>query len=43
MRLSLGAYLMGKVTVSRLAELLNKDIFELKKALVESGLTRGRG
>ena len=42
-RLSLAAYLMGKVTVSRLAELLNKDIFELKKALSESGLKRGRG
>ena len=42
-RLSLDAYLMGKVTVSRLAELLNKDIFELKKALSESGLKRGRG
>ncbi len=42
-RLALDAYLMGKVTVSRLAELLNKDIFELKKALAESGLKRGRG
>lgn len=41
-RLALDAYLMNKVTVSRLAELLNKDIFELKKALAESGLKRGR-
>jgi Zn-dependent peptidase ImmA (M78 family) len=39
-RLALDAYLMGKVTVSRLAELLNKDIFELKKALADSGLKR---
>lgn len=42
-RLALDAYLMGKITVSRLAELLNKDVFELKKVLAESGLKRGRG
>jgi len=42
-RLALDAYLMGKVTVSRLAELLNTDVFELKKALAESRLKRGRG
>lgn len=42
-RLALDAYLMGKVTVSRLAELLNMDVFELKKALADSGLKRGRG
>lgn len=42
-RIALDAYLMGKVTISRLAELLNTDIFELKKALADSGLKRGRG
>lgn len=42
-RIALDAYLMGKITVSRLAELLNKDVFELRKALAESGLKRSRG
>ena len=42
-RIALDAYLMGKITVSRLAELLNKDVFELKTALAESGLKRSRG
>lgn len=42
-RIALDAYLMGKITVSRLAELLNKDVFELKKVLAESGLKRSRG
>jgi Zn-dependent peptidase ImmA (M78 family) len=42
-RIALDAYLMGKVTISRLAELLNMDIFELKKALADSGLKRGKG
>lgn len=42
-RIALDAYLMGKITVSRLAELLNKDVFELKKVLAESGLKRSSG
>ncbi|MEK6698138.1 MAG: hypothetical protein AABZ10_03745 [Nitrospirota bacterium] len=42
-RIALDACLMGKITVSRLAELLNKDVFELRKALAESGLTREAG
>ncbi len=39
-RIALDAYLMGKITVSRLAELLNKDVFELRTVLAESGLKR---